>query len=191
MQTIKNTLKKAQESEDDPYLALLALNTTPGPDGLSPSFKLFNCVARMTLPTFESKPVTHLTPDHQMKQSYDKHSRDLSILHPGDVVRMRLNNEKSWSQQGKVIETCKEPRFYNVMNERGNVVRRNRRHLLPSHEKFEIHNEDENLEEMTNPLNKPIQIEDPVVSKGSNEGMEEPVVEQPTCNNSNNATTTR
>ena len=36
VQTIKNTLKKAHEANEDVYLALLALNSTPSQDGTSP-----------------------------------------------------------------------------------------------------------------------------------------------------------
>ena len=43
VQTIKNTLKKAHEANEDVYfLALLALNSTPSQDGTSPAYKLFN-----------------------------------------------------------------------------------------------------------------------------------------------------
>ena len=43
VQAIKKTLKKAHEVNEDVYLALLALNSTPSQDGTSPAFKLFNC----------------------------------------------------------------------------------------------------------------------------------------------------
>ena len=54
VQTVKNTLLKACEGQDDPYLALLAINTTPSADGTSPAEKMFNRPVRTLIPSFQT-----------------------------------------------------------------------------------------------------------------------------------------
>ena len=43
----------------------------------------------------------------------------------------------NWKKTGKVIGKSSQPRSYQVLNENGNVIRRNRRQLIPTNETFE------------------------------------------------------
>ena len=74
----------------------------------------------------------------EAKERYDSKSKDLKELSPGTTVRI-FNRSKNgnWRQRGKIITKRSEPRSYDVLNDRGNTVRRNRRHLLPTKEKFD------------------------------------------------------
>ena len=65
---------------------------------------------------------------------YNEYSEDLPPLSLDDTVRIRHN--ASWSLKGTVIRKCEEPRSYEVLTEKGTVLRRNRRHLLKTKEPF-------------------------------------------------------
>lgn len=53
IQTVKKALKKAHDGNEDPYLTLLILNTTPGSDGTFPAMRLFNHQPRTMLPSLK------------------------------------------------------------------------------------------------------------------------------------------
>ncbi len=149
IQTVKKSLKKAHDGNDDPYLTLLILNTTPGSDGASPAMRLFNHQPRTTLPSLNLTDTSSPSPTipKKVKKAYDQHAKDLTNIEPGTVVRMRVQGEKRWDEIGKVVEKCQEPRAYRILNSKGNVVRRNRRHLLPCKDKFRIQNDhDDHIE---------------------------------------------
>ena len=76
---------------------------------------------------------------------------DLTNIKPGTTVRIRTDKEISWSQKGKVVRKCKQPRAYLVMNEKGNIVRRNRRHLLPTKESFKATTDYNDLQTLSRP----------------------------------------
>ena len=55
IQTVKRTLKKAAASHQDPYLALLAIRTTPVKGQvISPAFMLMNLYSRTLLPSVKT-----------------------------------------------------------------------------------------------------------------------------------------
>ena len=140
IQTVKKSLKKAHDGNEDPYLTLLILNTTPGADGVSPAMHLFNHQPRTTLPSLNmthTSSTSKINPKEIVK-SYNQHAKDLPDITPGTVVRVRIPGEKQWNEIGKVVEKCPEPRAYRILNSKGNIVRRNRRHLLPCKDKFHI-----------------------------------------------------
>ena len=139
IQTVKKVLKKAHDGNQDPYLALLILNTTPGNDNQSPASRLFCRQPRSTLPSLilsTSTPPTLKKSQAKTKARYDKQAKDLPDIQPGTVVRIRTKEDKNWNCLGKVVTKCAEPRSYRVLNNKGNIVRRNRRQLLPCKEKF-------------------------------------------------------
>lgn len=136
IQTVKRTLKKARDAGEDPYLALLVLNTIPGSDGISPAIRLFNRNPRTLLPSLIQHPPS--VSANRTKRPDNRNTKDLPSIRPGSVVRMRVPGDKDWRNKGKVIEKSKEPRSYRVLNEKGNIVRRNRRHLIPCHDRFSI-----------------------------------------------------
>jgi len=133
-----NALSKAQESGQDVHLALLTLNTTPSRDGKSPAFKLFNRNPRTPLPSIIPNKLYLIPTNHKIKQHHDRHANNLQELAPGAAVRMRIDSDTSWKETGKIIERCQQPRSYLVLNSKGNIVRRNRRHLLPTTETFKV-----------------------------------------------------
>ena len=62
---------------------------------------------------------------------------DLKEISPNSTVRIfKKSKTGNWRRKGKVISTRSEPRSYNVLNEKGHVVRRNRSQLLPTNERF-------------------------------------------------------
>ena len=143
IQTIKRTVKKAHESSEDIYLALLALNTSPGSDECSPTWKLFNRHVRSPLPSITEKLPVHNN-GHDKKDSKSlRHRRDLPDIEPDATVRIRTDKERNWKEKGRVVGKCTEPRAYNVLNSKGNIVRRNRRHLMPTNEPFAVKQEHE------------------------------------------------
>ena len=142
IQTVKKSLKKAHDGNEDLYLTLLILNTTPGADGVFPAMRLFNHQPRTILPSLNmthTSSASKINPKEIVK-SYNQHAKDLPDITPGTVVRMRIPGEKQWNEIGKVVEKCPEPRAYRILNSKGNIVRRNRRHLLPCKDKFHIQN---------------------------------------------------
>ena len=54
-------------------------------------------------------------------------------------ARIFNRNKKmgNWKQRGTVIAKRDEPRSYDIVNEKGNVIRRNRQHLIPTKEAFD------------------------------------------------------
>ena len=51
-------------------------------------------------------------------------------------MRIRTDKDGDWTEHGIVMNTSSEPRSYCVKNAKGNIVRRNRKHLLPTKEMF-------------------------------------------------------
>ena len=135
----QNTLKKAHKSGEDVYLALLSLNTTPRKDGTSPAFKLFHRQPQTTLPVTNgnTKPVK---PSANKWYTNPTRGRDLPEIAPGTTLRIWINREKSWEQKGIGVKRHEEPHPYNVLNSKGNIVRRNRRPLMPTKEPFQVSN---------------------------------------------------
>ena len=58
---------------------------------------------------------------------YNKHAKDLPVLEPNDVVRVRKDNK--WETKGYVIVHL-SPRSYKIRTEDGRLIRRNRRQLM-------------------------------------------------------------
>ena len=147
VKTAKKILKKAQEDKRDPHLALLAWRNTP-PEGLdsSPVQRLMGRRTRTLLPTSASllKPKVPVMVKKQLtnkrrKQAslFNRGSKSLSELKPGDTVRMRPEPDttnKTWRKG-----VCKKkvaPQSYEVVSE-GKLYRRNRRHLALTRETVE------------------------------------------------------
>ena len=162
IQTVKRTMKKAHDANQDIYLALLALNTTPGKDDVSHAEKLFNRQPRTLLPSVNvSKPyIKHFEKQGNVKEAFDMHAKDLPNLNPGDLVRIRTDKEKDWREQGKIVSKCSEPRSYKVLNSKGNIVRRNRKHLMHTNERFRyVIDYDKLLSDDDNTINHPPRVE--------------------------------
>ena len=72
----------------------------------------------------------------KVKEYHDKHAKDLRPLKEGQSVRLR--DGKTWHLKGKVMERAEHPRSYAVKTEKGTIIRRNRRDLLDTPERFDL-----------------------------------------------------
>ncbi|KAF5288295.1 hypothetical protein FQA39_LY04063 [Lamprigera yunnana] len=77
------------------------------------------------------------TKQEYFKRNYDKSANKFNqTLKPGDNV---LIEDKFW-EKGKVVDKHCTPRSFNVINNKGNIIRRNFSQLKPTNTKFEIDN---------------------------------------------------
>ena len=139
IQTVKRIMCKAEENSEDPYLGLLNLNVTPLKDGFSPAESRFNRRVRTLLPSMKesSKPSSLPKQSRGSHEQYDRGDVELKPISPQRTVRIYSKEKKNWGKKGKVVSKSLQPRSYNVLNENNNVIRRNRRDLIPTNEKSE------------------------------------------------------
>uniref|UniRef100_A0A3P9DN86 Integrase catalytic domain-containing protein n=1 Tax=Maylandia zebra TaxID=106582 RepID=A0A3P9DN86_9CICH len=149
---IKQLLKKATDSQSDPYLALLSYRTAPLDCVLSPEELPMSRKLHTTLPCYaESKQSEVITKKQEnlkwkQKQQYDKGTKALGLLEKDDVVR--IQDQNAWSRKAIVLLEA-GPRSYDVRTEEGHVFRRNRHNLLKTKETFQEEQcgeEDENVD---------------------------------------------
>ena len=116
------------------------MNSQPDENGLSPAHKLFNNPIRTNLPSVKPQPrpatKTAIEPETQ---------NHLSTSKPRDTIRIRTNNEKTWNKKGSVIAPNDRPHSYNSLYEKGNLIIRNRCHLIPTSKKFIIKHDYDNI----------------------------------------------
>ena len=138
---VKQILTKSKTENKDLYLSILNYRNTPIDDLGSPAQLLMNKRLRYSLPITQTllipkvigrKRVHEKLSKKQRKQKYfyDKRSRDLSQLNPGDTIRVQRENK--W-EPGVVTDHTNTPRSYHVRTERGEY-RRNRKHLMKINE---------------------------------------------------------
>ena len=138
VQTVKQLLRKADESKQDAFFALLEFRNSPisGMDE-SPAELLMSRKLRTRLPTSKSllqpqprstSQIRHnlLTRQQRQKAFYDRGTRPLSKLHEGEPVRMKRGRE--WTP-AVVVKQHQAPRSYIVAIPDGTQMRRNRFHL--------------------------------------------------------------
>ena len=65
------------------------------------------------------------------KEYFDRKSKDLPPLIPGQDIRFQNNQSGQW-EKAKVLSKCEEPRSYVVETPEGQIMRRNRVHLRES-----------------------------------------------------------
>nr|XP_039263235.1 uncharacterized protein K02A2.6-like [Styela clava] len=134
---MKSLMIKAIESKSDVFLALLDWRNTPS-EGIpcSPAQRLFGRRTRTLLSTSKSllrpKIVTNIEPHLKKRKDiqakyYNRGTRELMKLYPGQLVRMKPDRRKRW-RKGR-IERHVDIRSYLIRTEDGGLYRRNRRHL--------------------------------------------------------------
>ncbi|KAK7111890.1 hypothetical protein V1264_011443 [Littorina saxatilis] len=137
VQTMKDMLKKAQASGQDPYIALLQYRNTPFPDSFSPAQLLMNRRLRTTLPVTDAH-LTPCVPDQTVVQRAKAKTRERQVsdynksarpqprptLHPGDNVRMQTRPDSTW-RPATVVAAAPTPRSYVVRTPEGATFRRN------------------------------------------------------------------
>ncbi len=136
VETVKNLLKKAQESQRDPYTALLEYRNAPL-DGVKPPAQLLMGRRLKTkLPTSAKllrpqlyRNVHKSIKDRQLKQKhyFDCGAKQLPPIADGEKVRVKIRN--NW-QPAIVFIVMKNPGHMKIQTPDGNTFRRNRRHLL-------------------------------------------------------------
>ena len=142
VQICKNLLKKSKKSNSDPYLAILEYRNTPIEGiNLSPTQMLMGRRTRTQLPVnekllnpqYDGVKVQNALKEkqHTQKYYYDRGAKPLQQLNPDDQIRVR--NENKW-EPATVESKAKTPRSYVIRTERGQKLRRNRRHLMKTTE---------------------------------------------------------
>lgn len=137
---VKLLLKKAVDSQSDPYLALLNYRASPLEHGVSPAEILMGRRLQTTLPCLATQNKRKYLKRKQkhlklrQKANYDKASKSLEPLSNNDTVRLEDSN--TWTKKATVLEEVK-PRSYTVRTEDGQILRRNRRSLLKTKETAE------------------------------------------------------
>ena len=179
VQIAKALWSKAKEDAKDPYLALLAYRNTPRNAVLgSPVQRLMSRRTRNRLPVQNGLLEPRVIPTHVVTQAlnevrnnskeyYDVHAKPLEKLEQGDTIRYRQG--KSWLP-AKLVSESGKPRSYNVMTPSGQIVTRNRRHLLRTNEQDSFRllpeeNDDINIpSDVSNVTNQELNVNVPIQS---------------------------
>lgn len=137
IQTVKGLFKKAIQSNEDPFLAILYYNTTPKQDAPAPCSLLMGRKLRTLLPVGQHilKPEYSLEGIHnklshnQSKQKYyhDQHAKQLNNFVPGQQILVQ-NNIRDW-KPGVIINKNEFDDYTVRVN--NTDYRRNRQFLKP------------------------------------------------------------
>ena len=130
MQTIKKTLRKCRQHDSNPHLAVLVLRATKNSSGKSASELQMKRKLWTLVPLLNINISTKTKP----KKPTVSQSRKLQPLNTNYTVRYHQNN--NWTRTGIVLNKNNTPRSYTFLNEKDNVIRRNRRHLVKMDSNF-------------------------------------------------------
>ena len=139
---MKNLLQKCKESGSDPHLAMLCLRTTPIDHHLPSPAEMLNSrvyqsnllsVSQSTLfPTKDGEINDKLQARQDLQKFYyDKSSKELPEVYPGDSVRVLDPFSHKW-EPGVVKDKTQTPKSYVLDMPSDNTLKRNRRHIRPS-----------------------------------------------------------
>ena len=121
---------------------MLSLYSQTDHSGTSPAEKLFGHNLRTILPLLIPSNQSVVTEKHNITQNL---RRKLPEIAPGTTVRIRTDEQNLWDKKDIVLSQNNRPRPYDILNEKGNTVARNRRHLIPTTEKFNIKHDYDNF----------------------------------------------
>lgn len=132
VKTIKNLIKKCQQSQGDIYKGLLAYRNTPLACGSSPAELLHDHSLQDNLPTLHRQQRYHHRPINYerkiAKQQHDKTPNRLPTnFYPNQLVAIQTENG-DWTLRGRIIREV-EPRSYEIKLDNGRLLRRNQVHL--------------------------------------------------------------
>ncbi|KAH6919815.1 hypothetical protein HPB50_029195 [Hyalomma asiaticum] len=152
------------EGKNDFWMGLLSYRSSPLEDGRSPAELLQGRHLRTPIPDFNEGPRTAVRKHGQAQPR----RRSLPPLTTGQVVQVQGN---TWETKAKVLIRM-QPRSYSVITEKGNVMRSNRQHLLPTAESFDD-TEDSSDEESTSDdvVNHPRSTTDSAISVTVSPGL--------------------
>lgn len=130
IQTVKRSLKKAEQDNRDPYIVLLEYRNTPiTPEIGSPNQLMFGRNVNGFVPTCNAnyKRKTNIDYDkireklrerqESQKLYYDQHVKRLPDFDVGDQVRIQNAQNKLFDRKGVIISKPDKPRSYNVLTE--------------------------------------------------------------------------
>lgn len=138
VQTAKKIIKQKK-----PDVALLNYRTTKhSATGVSPCVALMGRMLKTRLPVLNQKLLPRSPVDEEIrkkdsaekqrqKEAFDKRHgvRPLKELEPGEQVRIRAGEDRTWREPGTIIQQADDSRrSYHVQTPSG-VIRRNRKHL--------------------------------------------------------------
>ena len=137
VRTVKNLMRKAVASGNDPFLALLEWRNTPSESlGLSPVQIIFGRHTRTKLPTSQRLLATPTATEVQrslgqekLKQEkyYNRGARERVPLKRGQTVRVKWSEQPEW-RKGR-IETVLPNRSYAIQFGDGTIRRRTSKHV--------------------------------------------------------------
>ena len=123
-QTIKKTLQECRDDNKDPYLAMLALRTTKSNIGTCDSKMQMN----RKLQTLVHSLNVNVNTKTKITKLIVSQSRELQTIE--QKQHGPLSPEYSCTQTGIILNKNKMHRSHTLLNNRDNVIRRNRRHLI-------------------------------------------------------------
>ncbi len=124
---------------EDPYLALLSYRSTPLQNGYTPAELLMGRKLRSTLPLVSEKLTPKLPDTEQLRKDEviykRRQTQDYNRRHRASTLPDLSPGERVWlpdsSSPAVVVEKSRHPRSY-VVETNQSLLRRNRRHLVPS-----------------------------------------------------------
>ena len=161
IQTVKNLLRKSSRGGEDLQLALLNLRNSKVYDIASPAQLMFGRRTRTNIPTARSlltasqnQDINERFEEQQQKQKmyYDVHSKKLPTLQNGDIIRFRPRRNDDWRQGVVLGENLQNS--YDIEDQQGRVLRRNRRDLKRRNETLRTAEVQEDEDPDCNPLEK-------------------------------------
>ena len=127
IQTIKKSIKKSLKGNNDPYLALLAVATSPDPENNTlPATLFYNHTIRTLLPSVNIKKLVKKTKLILSNSTW--HQKTLPPLKINDSVH--LHNEKTWTITGKIIKKLYDMPWSYLIETNKDILRRNQQHIL-------------------------------------------------------------
>ena len=132
---IRNTLKKAQQTKTDPYLALLCLRATPIDNKLSTSAELVlgrqDNLARKIQRDRTSEEIIETLGERQQRQKhyFDRGTKPLPELLPRQPINIQEPTTLKWKPPVIKESIPSLPRSYTVTTPEGRTLRRNRQQI--------------------------------------------------------------